>query len=54
MIYAERAYFDGDHCQHVAAREEHYRLLRIRLNAIRLITERRKGGRFSFIFKKAV
>lgn len=26
MIYAERAYFDGDHCQHCADREEFLRL----------------------------
>lgn len=29
MIYAERAYFEGDHCQHCADREEHLRLARI-------------------------
>lgn len=29
MAYAERAYFDGDHCQHVADRDEAKRLDRI-------------------------
>lgn len=28
-LAAERAYFDGDHCQHVAARDEHKRLERL-------------------------
>lgn len=27
--YAEAAYFDGDHCQHVADRNENLRLARI-------------------------
>lgn len=44
MLYAEAAYFDGDHCAHVAAREEHRRLQRIRKQA-RLAIERRTGGR---------
>lgn len=30
MSYSERAYFDGDHCQHCAARDEHQRLQRAR------------------------
>lgn len=30
MLYPEAAYFDGNHCAHVAAREEHLRLERIR------------------------
>ena len=30
MSYSERAYFDGDHCQHCAARDEHHRLTRAR------------------------
>lgn len=29
MSYSERAYFDGDHCQHVADRDEARRLKRI-------------------------
>lgn len=29
-MYSERAYFDGDHCQHCATRDEHLRLARIR------------------------
>lgn len=29
MSYAERAFFDGDHCQHCADRDEHLRLQRI-------------------------
>lgn len=28
-LAAEAAYFDGNHCQHLAAREEHMRLERI-------------------------
>lgn len=28
--YSEAAYFDGNHCAHVAAREEHLRLEGIR------------------------
>lgn len=27
--YSERAYFDGDHCQHVADRDENARLRQI-------------------------
>jgi hypothetical protein len=29
VSYAERAYFDGDHCQHVADRDEQRRLQNI-------------------------
>lgn len=29
MSAAERAYFEGDHCHHVAARDENRRLTRI-------------------------
>jgi hypothetical protein len=46
-MYSERAYFDGDHCQHVAARDEHDRLRMIEKRnreALRTI-ERRTGGR---------
>lgn len=48
-MYAEMAYFDGNHCQHCAARDEHMRLERIRgqaRQAYRSI-ERRRGGRAS-------
>lgn len=40
MLYAEAAYFDGQHCAHVAAWEEHRRLQRLRTKA-RLVIERR-------------
>lgn len=30
MIYAEAAYFDGNHCAHVAAYEDNRRLSRLR------------------------
>ena len=33
MSYGERAYFEGDHCQHVAAWEEKRRLEKILLDA---------------------
>lgn len=33
MAYAEAAFFDGNHCQHVAARDEHQRLGRIQRQA---------------------
>lgn len=29
MIYSEAAYFEGDHCQHCADRDEHLRFQRI-------------------------
>ncbi|WLJ71181.1 hypothetical protein [Sphingomonas phage Carli] len=47
MPYSERAYFEGDHCQHVAARDEAMRLERIAKaarSALRSV-ERRTGGR---------
>lgn len=34
MLYPEAAYFDGNHCAHVAAREEHLRLERIKRRSI--------------------
>lgn len=43
-MYSEMAYFDGNHCQHVAAREEHLRLQRIRTQAIKAL-DRRTGRR---------
>jgi hypothetical protein len=45
MIYAEAAYFDGNHCAHVAARDEARRLARIDANSRRALRERRTGGR---------
>ena len=45
MIYAEAAYFDGNHCAHVAARDEARRLARIDANNRRALRERRTGGR---------
>ena len=42
-MYSEMAYFDGNHCQHVADREEHLRLQRIRTNAIKALD--RRGAR---------
>lgn len=40
MPYSERAYFDGDHCAHCAARDEFMRLARIRVSAIRALDHR--------------
>lgn len=48
MPYAERAYFDGDHCAHCAARDEFERLRMIaKRNAriMRELGERRRGSR---------
>lgn len=47
MSYAERAYFDGDACQHCATREESQRLARIakRNAAAFRDAERRTGSR---------
>ena len=33
MAYAEAAFFDGNHCQHLADREEHHRRVRIQRQA---------------------
>ena len=30
MSYSERAYFENDHCQHCAAREDYLRIARAR------------------------
>lgn len=46
MLYAEAAYFDGNHCQHVATWEEHKRLARIRKQAAGIIERRRNGRAF--------
>lgn len=40
MLYSEAAYFDGNHCAHCAARDEHNRLQRIRVQAIRALDRR--------------
>lgn len=47
MNYAEAAYFDGNHCQHVAARDEANRLRSIakRNRAALRDVERRTGSR---------
>lgn len=42
--YSEAAYFDGEHCQHIADYEEFRRIERIRKQAGAMI-ERRRGGR---------
>lgn len=42
--YSEAAYFDGNHCHHVAAYEENERLRRIKLSTLRVI-DRRSNGR---------
>ena len=42
MLYAEAAYFDGDHCAHVAAREEHLRLRRITTEGRKAATRGKK------------
>lgn len=41
MNYAEAAYFDGNACAHVAAREEHFRLKRINDECRRIVRNRR-------------
>lgn len=46
MLYSEAAYFDGNHCQHVAAWEEHKRLERIARQCREAAqSERRRNGR---------
>lgn len=46
MPYSERAYFDGDHCAHCAARDEFNRLARIEARARAAVqAERRRNGR---------
>lgn len=39
-MYSEMAYFDGNHCAHCAARDEHMRLQRKRIDAIRALDRR--------------
>lgn len=50
MIYSEAAYFDGNHCHHVATWEEHKRLTRLRRDACKAVSlqERRRNGRAMF------
>lgn len=38
--YSEAAYFDGEHCQHIADWEEQRRLQRIRTSAIKALDRR--------------
>jgi len=45
MIYAEAAYFDGNHCAHVAARDEVKRLARKGDEMRRALRDRRTGSR---------
>lgn len=45
MSYAERAYFENDHCHHVAAWEERARLGRKRVEAIKAL-DRRASRRY--------
>jgi hypothetical protein len=40
MSAAERAFFEGDHCQHVAARDEHLRLNRKYSEAVQALRSR--------------
>lgn len=44
MIYAEAAYFDNAHVQHIADYEEHRRLQRLRKNAQKCIERERRSG----------
>jgi hypothetical protein len=46
MLYSEAAYFDGNHCAHCAARDEHMRLQRIRALSIRAL-ERNIAQKFA-------
>ena len=45
MSYSERAYFDGDFCQHVADRDEAVRLNRIMRQARPVRVSYGMGGR---------
>lgn len=45
MSYAERAYFDGDHCHHVAAHEEHLWDRHRQRQMQRAERDRRRGSR---------
>ena len=48
-LAAERAYFDGDHCQHVAERDECQRLERKREIARKIVEADAEIARFSRI-----
>ena len=39
-MYSELAYFEGNHCAHCAAFDEHMRLQRIRTTAIKALDRR--------------
>lgn len=53
MPYSERAYFDGDHCQHCADHDEQHRLQRIRKQSSAML-ERRRGSRSIFASQPAL
>ncbi len=40
MLYSEAAYFDGNHCAHCAARDEHNRIERKRTEARKALDRR--------------
>ena len=44
MLYSEAAYFDGNHCAHCAARDEHLRLKR-KMTEARKALDRRSSRR---------
>ncbi len=43
MLYSEASYFDGNHCAHCATRDEHMRLQRKRIEAIKALDRRRSA-----------
>lgn len=51
MLYAEAAYFDGHHCAHVAAWEEHRRLQRLAREAV--AAHRRRFPRLAAMWSRA-
>lgn len=44
MTYAEASFFDRNHCQHCAARDEAIRLQRIKLNIRQAMHHRTRHG----------
>lgn len=52
MIYSEAAYFDGNHCQHVADKIEHDRIRRAQRQGEEAMRRyrRRTGSRAAFPF----
>lgn len=40
MLYSEASYFDGYHFAHIAARDEHMRIKRKRIEAMRALDRR--------------